>query len=335
VFDTTTTYYFVFFYQMHRKRLQKMIVSPWNSTVLRQHKTVAAIVSELAIAKAMGGLVADTASVLLVTPLAEKVPPFVMPITSCEYADRRLNEDGAVFMDGRSFMRRENRSDAGFVVVNQMQADFFNRIGELTALWIKEPSLREDFLRTGDLAAQVYISWVSHSIASKLGLDLEVSRELQIITGVYYFHQFNDAQDCMSESGKAKAVKLIQRWTRHPLPLIEGIVGQVPYMTLLDDYVKAVQAYFVHNTRVSQINVGFLVMTLGRSWFGYGAQEIAAVSLEYPPAYLALVEAACNAKVWRKTHLGKLVERLSAGRAADEFVRSMEVLAGMAKGKTR
>lgn len=312
-----------------------MIVSPWNSTVLRQHKNIAAIVSELAIAKAMGGLIAESESVMMVTPMAEKVDAFVMPITSCEYADRRLSDSGVVFMDGRSFMRRENRADAGFVVVNQMQSDFFCRIGDLTALWIKQPALREDFLRTGDLAAQVYISWVSHSIASKLGLDLEVSRELQIITGVYYIHQFFDAGEVLSSEGKAKVMRLIQRWTRHPLQIIEGIVEQLPYMNLLEDYVKGVQGYFAHNTRVSQINAGFLVMSLGRSWFGYGAPEIAAVSLEYPPAFLALVEAACNAKVWRKTHLGKLVERLNTGRAADEFIRSMEMLAGKAKGKTR
>lgn len=311
-----------------------MIDSPWKSTVLRRHP-IAQIVSELAIAKALGGLIAESESVMMVTPIAEKVPAFVMPITHVEYADRRLSDWGAVFMDGRSFMRRDNRNDAGFVVVNQMQSDFFCRIGDLTALWVKHPQMREDFLRVGDLAAQVYISWVSHSIASKLGLDLEVARELQIITGLYYAQQFFTAEECLSEQGKAKLMKLIQRWTRHPLQLIEGIVGQLPYMNLLDDYVKGVQTYFAHNTRVSQINVGFLVMALGRSWFGYGAQEISAVALEYPPAFLALVEAACNAKVWRKTHLGKLVERLSVGRTGDEFIRSMEVLAGMAKGKTR
>ncbi|MNY73681.1 hypothetical protein D3C86_2125300 [compost metagenome] len=73
-------------------------------------------------------------------------------------------------------------------------------------------------------------------------------------------------------------------------------------------------------------------MALGRSWFGYGAQEISAVAMEYPPVFLALVEAACNAKTWRKTYLGKVVERFSAGRAGTEFSKSMEVLAGRARG---
>jgi len=311
-----------------------MINSPWNSTVLRQHR-VASIVSELAVAKAMGGLIKDSASVILVTPLAEKVPAYVLPITALEYGERKLDESGSVFVDGRSYMRRENRSDSGFVVVNQMQADFFGRIGELTSLWIKDESIRQDFLRTGDIAAQAYISWVSNSIASKLGLDLDVSRELQIITGVFYAHLFHDAEDALSTKGKEKIARLIQRWTRHPADMVFGVVDQVPYMCMMDDYVKAIIGYFSSNTRVSQINVGFLVMTLGRSWFGYGAQEISAVAIEYPPVYLALIEAACNAKVWRKTHLGKLVERLNTGKAADEFSRSMEVLAGIAKGKDR
>lgn len=311
-----------------------MINSPWNTTALRRYQLNTTL-SELAMAKATGGLIAESQSVFLVTPVNESIPAFVLPITSVEYGDRKLNDNGVVFMDGRSFMRKENRSDVGYVVNNQMQADFFVRIGELTALWVKTPSLREDFIRTSDMPAQTYISWVSHAIANKLGLDLDVGRELQIITAAFYLHQFSDADDAVSERGKEKAVKLIQRWTRAPLQVIESVVNELPYMSLLEDYVKAVHDHFSRNTRVSQINVGFIVRALSSSWFGYGAAEISAVALEYPPVFLALVEAAANAKVWRKTYLGRLVERLAQGRTAQEFSRSMEVLAGQARGKDR
>ncbi len=310
-----------------------MLTSPWNTTVLRKHK-LSTLISELAMAKATGGLVQDSESVIFVTPLAEKVPVFVMPVTSVEYGERKLNDNGAVFMDARSFMRREQRSDTGFVVANQMQADFFSRMGDLTALWIKDVTVREDFMRTSDLPAQVYISWLSQSIANKLGLDLDVAREVQIITGVYYAQRFFSPEEVLSERGREKVVKLIQRWTRAPIQLITAIVDDLPYMSLLEEYVAALHTHFAQNTRISQINVGFLIMTLGRSWFGYGAQEIAAVALEYPPVYLALVEAACNGKVWRKTHLGKLVERFAVGRIGDEFSRSMEVLAGQSRAKS-
>ncbi|MNO55243.1 hypothetical protein D3C76_457290 [compost metagenome] len=311
-----------------------MITSPWNSTVLRQHK-LDKILSELAVAKAMGGLINDGPSVILVTPTAEKVDAFTLPITSEEYGDRKLDASGAVFMDGRSYMRRENRSDTGYIVNNQMQADFFNRIGELTALWVREPSSRDDFMRAGDIAAQVYVRWISGTVADKLGVDLEVAREIQIITAVFYAQRFHSAEDSLSQRGKETFIKLIQRWTRHPIQIITSIVEELPYMALLEDYVKALQAHFSSNTRISQVNAGFLVLTLGRSWFGYGAMEIAGVALEYPPAFLALVEAAANAKVWRKTHLGKIVENLNQNRAAESFARSMEILAGQARGSDR
>lgn len=308
-----------------------MIDSPWNATVLRQHK-VDAIVSELAMAKALGGLVKDSESVILVTPLNEKIPAFISPITSVEYAARKLDESGAVYIDGRSYMRAERRNDVGYVTANQLQADFMNRLGTLTALWLKQPNHRMDFLRTGDLAAQVYINWISTAIASKLGLELDVARELQIITGLFYFHQFNSVEEALSQAGKDRAAKLLQRWTRAPIETINSIVGESEYMNLMDDYIKVVQAHFSASTRIAQINTGFLVMTLGRSWFGYGAQEISAVAMEYPPMFLALVESACNVKVWRRTYLGKLVERFATGRAGDEFVRAVEVLAGRARG---
>ncbi len=306
-----------------------MLTSPWTATVLRQHTTVLnTILSELALAKATGGLVPSGNAVFFVTPLAERIPAFTMPVTSVEYASRKLDDGGWVFMDARSFMRRDRNSGSGTVMANQFQADFWQRMGDLTALWVKEPTLREDFLRVGDLPAMTYISWLSQSIAQKLGLDMEVAREVQIVTAVYYAHHFFEADEALSEKGKAKILKLVSRWTRAPIPLIEQVGSDLPYMTLLDDYIKALHTHFAHNTRISQINVGFLIMTLGRSWFGYGAQEISAVALEYPPIYLALIEAACNNKVWRKTHLGKLVERFAIGRVAQEFGRSMEVLAG-------
>ena len=108
-----------------------------------------------------------------------------------------------------------------------------------------------------------------------------------------------------------------------------SIVEDAPYMALLEDYVTHLHNHFSANTRISQVNVGFIVMSLGRSWFGFGAQEIAGCAIEYPPAFLALVEAAANTKVWRKTHLGTLVQRLGAtGKTLEEFTRSMEMLAG-------
>ncbi|MNB58714.1 hypothetical protein D3C87_363840 [compost metagenome] len=305
-----------------------MITSPWNSTVLRQHRT-GEIISELAVAKAMGGLVADGPAVVLVTPAAEKIDTFILPITSEEYGSRKLNENGVVFMDGRSFMRKEQRSATGFIVANQTQADFTVRLGELTALWVKDLSVRDDFLRVGDLAPQTFIAWIAGLITGKLGVDEVASREIQIITGLFYIHQFYGADEALSTRGKETSMKLIQRWTRAPIQLIQGIVEAVEYMPLLENYVAELRKQFASNTRIVQVNVGFITMSLGRSWFGWGAQEICGVALEYPPAFLALVEAAANTKVWRKNHLGGLVQRLAVNEAGMAgFVKSMEILAG-------
>lgn len=305
-----------------------MINSPWNSTVLRQHKT-GEIISELAVAKAMGGLVADGTAVVLATPAAPKIPAFKLPITSEEYGSRKLNENGVVFSDGRSFMREEKRSPSGFVITNQTQADFIVRMGELTALWVKDLSVRDDFLRVGDLAPQVYIAWVAGLVTNKLGVDEVAAREIQIITGLFYIHQFYGPDAALSAYGKGTAMKLIQRWTRHPVQIIQAIVENADYMALLEDYVATLRSYFSSNTRIVQVNAGFITMGLNRSWFGWGAEEICGVALEYPPIFLSLVEAASNTKVWRRNSLGLLVQKIGLNEAGmSSFVRSMETLAG-------
>lgn len=305
-----------------------MITSPWKSTVLRQHKTKD-IISELALAKAMGGLMPESDSVILVTPNADKVDAFVLPITSEEYGNRNLSTTKAVFVDARSFLKKDQRSDTGFLVANQTQADFVVRLGELTAMWVKNPDVRDDFLRVGDLAPQVYISWLSSLISGKLGVDMETAREVQIITGLFYIHQFYDADVALQPRSKDTYIRLVQRWTRAPIQLIMDIVDKTQYMGLIEDYVNVLHDYFAANTRIAMVNSGFIVMSLGRSWFGFGATELAGCAIEYPPVFLALVEAAANAKVWRKTGLGTLVQRLGmAGTTMNEFIRSMETLAG-------
>jgi hypothetical protein len=311
-----------------------MITSPWNSTVLRQHRT-GEIISELAVAKAMGGLVADGPAVVLVTPAVEKIDAFVLPITSEEYGSRKLNENGVVFADGRSFMRKEQRSATGFIVANQTQADFVVRMGELTALWVKDRSVRDDFLRVGDLAPQVYIAWVAGLITGKLGVDEVAQREVQIITGLFYIHQFYGADEALSTYGKGTACALLQRWTRHPIAIIQNVVETSPYMALLEDFVSVLRAHFSSNTRITQVNVGFITMSLGRSWFGWGKEAICGVALEYPPVFLSLIESAANAKVWRKTSLGSLVQKIGLNETnLSGFVKSMETLAGKIRPMT-
>lgn len=312
-----------------------MITSPWTSTVLRQSQPLLKnILSEIAMAKAEGGLVAENDAVVFVTPLATKVPAFIGPITSEEYGDRKLFDKGEVMIDARSFMRAERRSDVGFVVNNVAQSDFFARMGSLTAIWIKNPEYRMDYLRVGNLAAQSYIAWFSQAIGYKLGLDIETNREVQVLTALYYIHLHVDADTALSKREQEKFIHMILQWTRAPIDLVTGIVENAPYMMLLEDYVAYLHQHFANNTRITQINVGFLVMSMGRAWFGYGAHVLAGIATEYPPVFLTLIEAACNSKVWKKTQLGKIVERLDSKGESTQFLRSMKTLVMQASAES-
>lgn len=302
-----------------------MITSPWNTTVLRQHK-LESYLSELSIAMMDGHLHHAGGRCTYVSASSTKVPPFVMPITSKEYGTRKVTHvKGGVVIDARSFSR-EDRVNGGTVIANQMQAELFFRMGDLTSLWVEDPTSHIEFLRVGDLAANVYTRWVGQAIVSKLGLDMEAARDINIVAATFYAHKFYSAEEALSEDGIGKISHMINRWTRFPLANIEAIVPTLPYMSHIEDFIQAIHSTFEHNARIKQINSGFLIMSLGNSWFGYGAREISAVAIEYPPVFLSLVEAACNTKVWKRTYLGQLVDRLNISRAADTFLKGMQVL---------
>lgn len=308
-----------------------MIDSPWNTTSFKQHRTDT-LASELMIAQANGrGVIHDGDNVSLVTPHAEKVPVFNIPITRHEMGDRKLANPNGVFVDGRSFMRKDQNQPGGVVTNNQTQYDFVYRVAELTAYWVENKTSRMDLSRTGDLPATVFISWVSYAIIKYLGLDEETARRLQILTGIYYAHLYHDAGEATSTRGKATIAKLVQRWTRHPADMVLSTVEDANYMGSLIDYVEASKALFPTNTRVAMVNAGLLVTILNKSWFGWGAEDFVNASVEYPPIFLALVEAAANSKVWRKTGLGMLVERFISGNNAVEFTKNMSVVVGRSR----
>lgn len=305
-----------------------MINSPWNSTNLKQHD-VNKIVSELAFAASSGrGLKTESDNVLMVTPYAAEVPTFISPITKHELGDRKLGSSAAVVIDARSFTRKDNQLPNEIVINNQTQYEFSLRLAELTAYWVNNENSRIDLMRTGDLPASVFISWISQAISYKLGLDEETSRKLQIITGVYYAHLYHGSE-VTSDREKEKIGMLVNRWTRHPIDIVLSVVADVEYMNDIHDYVKEVKKAFSSNTRISQVNVGLLFTALGNSWFGFGAVELVAVSMEYPPIFLAIVEAALNSKVWKKTAISRVTERFDRGNVGKDFTRKLSGLVGL------
>ena len=304
-----------------------MFDSPWQCTVLRQHKPILNnIILELAQAQALGGLVAGSERTILVTPGAEKVPAFVVPVTFYDYSDKKLNAQKLAYVDARSALRKEMRGDQGHVVSNQMQLDLLSRMGDLCQYWAADPSVRSDYLQAGDLPCQVFSAWVSGAISAKLGLPPETVRELQILSCLYFNHQFEEVDEATSERGRERNVRRIVRQLRHPVDMVTAIVNECSYMDSMDSFIENIKRHFSGSVRLAQVNTGFMIMALGNAWFGYGAQTLCAVAAEYPPVFMALVEAAANTKVWKKTHLGRLVERLNTGNVAERFTRSMDIL---------
>lgn len=304
-----------------------MIDSPWQTSSFTQYKTDS-IVSEIMFAASSGrGVVNEGDRVSIITPFAEKMDTFNLPITLHELGDRVRNKESArVYIDGRSFMRKDPKMPGASIVSDQTRYDFLVRLAELTSYWVNNPDTRLDMMRSGDLPATVFISWVSYASANKLGLDAEAARTLQILTGIYYAHLYHAPEEVLTERGKAKVAQLVIRWTRHPAEMVLQVANEVGYMGNLFDYTSEMRKLFTSSTRIQQVNVGFLVTALKGSWFGFGATDVVVASLEYPPIFLALIEAAANSRVWKKSQLGSLVERFAKGDSGPAFTRSLDIL---------
>lgn len=305
-----------------------MIDSPWKSTTFKQHR-LDDLVSELMLAKANGrGIIPDGDNIFIVSPYGTKVPVFNLPLTTYELGERNKAGDAAVYIDGRTFLKVDPRVPNGVLTNNQTQYDFNYRVAELTSYWIAQPQARKDLMRSSDLPAKVFIAWIAGAITKLLGLDEDTAARLRVLTGIYYAHLYHDAAEASTENGKSKIAALVQRWTSEKAPIALPMAMDATYMLTLVDYINQAKALFPQNTRVNILNVGLLVMQINKSWFGFGKEDILAASLEYPPIFLGLTEAACNSKVWRKTGLGLLVERFDQADAGKKFSSSLSMTVG-------
>ena len=313
-----------------------MIDSPWKSTTLKQH-LLDGYLSEIGIAEASGkGIIPDGDWVRIVGPAVEKMEPFMMPFTKHEFGERNWAIPDTVYIDGRTFIKKDTNRYGETVVNNQTQYDFAVRLGELTAYWVKNAETRGDLMRASDLPASVFIGWLTGAITDKLKPAEDVARDLKILTGIYYAHLYHGADEVMSERGKTTVVKLVTRWTREPVQFVQAMVEQAQYMNMLPDYVNEIQRIFSTNTRLATTNQGLIIYALGATWTGFRAIDYTTVAIEYPPVFLALVEAACNPRLhWRKTGLGRRAE--TAGGTKKEgadFVMALAKLVGRVRAGT-
>lgn len=304
-----------------------MFISPYDTLACSRHR-ISPILASIKSEEASGVLRKSPVGggrnkILLVTQDNKSVPPFAHPIITKDLILTRGDSYAAV-IDARG-VTRINRETG----VLMPTSDFIfaeNRAFLSLVAWAEGNS--RDLLTLGDLPMRVFSAILSENVGRRDNLTPETIEYLRVVAAYFYIGLHYDSLpvDEVSIGGYSR---VISRAVSIPIPVVESIIKEMPHLTDLERYTVVISTSGV-SERLSRYNAGMLINWLGGMWFGPNAAEVAAVALEHPPTFVAMLYSSVIDNSFRKTMMRQITDRIDRkGELGATFIKNMRNLQRM------
>lgn len=252
--------------------------------------------------------------VMEVPPYVKTVPPFAHPLPIV-YSGKVLT-----VIDPRAFVTQKMSGETR--IANPTEYQFLVLRGILAHLWIMGEE--EGMTELGDLPIRVYSRLVSEALVRRLNLTPGDQLRLTVLAAYYHLCQYT-AETSFDEHHIVRLAGRIGRATAISVDRVLEVLDALkdehdayPVLGPLDSFIRAIEVV-VPSPRVSILNVALVYAAIGGVWFGAYAREIVAVSLEYPPTFLAMLYMAINDRTYHGAMFSKLVDQVQRNGAGEDF----------------
>lgn len=187
-------------------------------------------------------------------------------------------------------------------------------------------------LYAGDVPVVIFARWIGGLLRSRFNLNEESSPKVQVFAAYYYMCLHFNKEDFTADSNKMFAVK-IARILRLPAQKVIDWLAPVPYLANLDEFCNTLKTQS-GTVALSGLDRRILWAMTATGWFGSAdTKEVLAASLEFPPAFVAMVYTGTMDKMSRKAALSQLIEREGRNLGAqgycsiiDGLIRELKIL---------
>lgn len=244
-------------------------------------------------------------------PRSKDIPPFDHPV--------QVDSTSGNFwvVDLRPYASRILRPGGELVIPEESPAALAILRAGLEMYWNQYGSA--EVLYFGDLPMVVFSRWLSGLLRTNCNLDELGLAKVQCITAFYYLCLHYTEASFGKQQYEAAARK-INRILGLPFDTVKNLVQQLPYMQSLSDYTDALSTY-VDDPGLRVVTPTFIYNVTMTSWFGSSnSRALICVSLEFPPAFIAMVVAAGKSSQQRKSQIGQAVEREKNRWRYNEYV---------------
>lgn len=245
-------------------------------------------------------------------PSEAKIPPFAHPISI-------LNIRGKNFIcsDLRIFLKKDIMGDFTKRISNRLDFDYAVSRTILNLFWAGGRS--SEFRSGFGFSAKVFGEWISQVLVGSLGLEMQESIPIQIVSLAYYFSLCEDT----AAKGLEDKQKLID-WIYHLTSFDEGgiskIIGILKPMDDLKHFIENLKLV-IENIRLHKLNDGTFTSLIRSNWYGVNAQQVLGVCTEHPPTWTALIFHCLSSKGYQKSLIGQVTLKAGKRGEADSFLR--------------
>lgn len=171
-------------------------------------------------------------------------------------------------------------------------------------------------------AGIIYSSVITDALSRIYMLDMAESNKLQAVC-YFYFQSLFFSQEEFDESTRRRVAANTYSNLKIPPEIVMDFyedfteVGDLAYLV---EKIKQI----VKTIKLDRLTLAFLMNSVANCWIGFGSKETVAVSLEYPPFWIALVFSAITTKSFKNTTISNTCEKLKRRYPnADHFGRDI------------
>lgn len=245
-------------------------------------------------------------------PSEAKIPPFAHPISI-------LNIRGKNFIctDLRLFLKKDTNMEFERRITNRIDFDYAVSRTALNLIWAGGRS--SEFTSGFKFSAKVFSEWVSQTLGSGIGLELQELIPVQITALAYYYSLCQDqVLDIRDEQQR------ISDWICNMTDFndtgVKKVLNLLEPMAEFNHFIENLKKV-VDNIRIQKLDAGNFITLIRSSWYGVNSPQVLATCIEHPPTWTAIVHHTLASKGYQRCLIGQVALRAGKRGDADSFMR--------------